>query len=265
MRYENLRYGNDILPMIFRYDSLYCHLHSMYFHWHDAVEILWITQGSLRIYNGNNRVAYTAKAGELVCVHAGHMHLYEAIDEQCRYYCIIFPQQALDSRALYQSALPRSTDDAVAKAWMEQLVDTLKARAPFYREKGRGLLAQLYVRLAQLGGEEQFGQETRPTLLVKSTMEYINNHFSRSQLNVEQIAAAVGVSRSHLCHTFKAVTGQTVNAYLHALRCDRARRYLQDGATVAVAAERAGFSSHSYFTCAYRRHFGILPSKDRQR
>ena len=261
MRYEDLKYSDKILPLILRHDELKKNYHVMYMHWHDAVEILLMTHGKMRIFSGKERAV--AEKGQLVCIHSGHLHLYESITEECRYFCLIFPRQALDSQELYQSALPRVTADPEAKKWMEHLVAALRAREPFYREKCRGLLAQLYVRLAFLGGEEMLDDEQRPTRLVKSAMAYLDTHYYRPDICVEKVAAKVGVSRYHLCHVFKEVTGKTLSGYWQGLRCDLARRHLMDGASVAQAAEKAGFASQSYFTRAYYKHFGVLPSKDK--
>ncbi len=263
MRYEDLKYSDDILPLILRYDSLSQSRHTMYMHWHEAVEILLIRQGRLRIFNGEMRAE--AREGEMVCIHSGHMHLFESITEQCQYHCIIFPRQALDSIELYRASLPQITDDGEAVEWMERLLTVMEEKADFYREKGKGLLAQLYVRLVEIGGAETFGNESRPTRLVKSAMEYIDSHYYQPQISVDRVAKAVGVSRSHLCHVFKDMTGQSVSSYWQGLRCDLGRRYLMDGYSVAEAASWAGFASQSYFSRAYQKHFGVLPSKDRRK
>lgn len=261
MRYEDLKYVDSILPLIFRDDTLQGDFHEMYMHWHEAVEILYIVEGELRVFSGMEQKM--AKQGDLVCIHAGHMHLYESITPRCHYYCLIFPREALDSKELYQSALPRITDDAVAAEWAGQLIEVLLEKPPFYRERARGLLAQLYVRLVGIGGEENLGNEPRPTRLVKNVMEYVSQHYYQPNISIERVAQAVGVSRSHLCHVFKEVTGQSVSSYWQRLRCDQGRRFLLDGYTVAEAAEWSGFSSQSYFCRAYQKHFGVLPSKDR--
>ena len=165
---------------------------------------------------------------------------------------------------MYQSALPRVTDDGEAVDWMKRLVETLTEQAAFYKEKGKGLLTLLYVRLAQISGEEQYGEETRPTPLVKKAVEYLNDHYYQPSVSVEKVAAAVGVSRYHLSHIFKEVTGKTLSGYWQSLRCERAKKLLAQGASVAQAAEQCGFSSQSYFCRAYQKHFGVLPSKDRR-
>ena len=102
----------------------------------------------------------------------------------------------------------------------------------------------------------------RMTAAVKEALGYIEVHFAEP-LNIEQIARAVGVSRYHLCHVFKEITGKTLAQYWQNVRCAKARKLLKNGASVAEAADRTGFSSAEYFTKVYQKHFSVLPSSDK--
>jgi AraC-like DNA-binding protein len=80
------------------------------------------------------------------------------------------------------------------------------------------------------------------------------------------IAAALGVSVFHLCRVFRRRTGTTLHAYRNRLRLAASLELLgsprRDLTDVAL---RLGFSSHSHFTSAFRRHFGVTPSAFRGR
>jgi len=87
----------------------------------------------------------------------------------------------------------------------------------------------------------------------------------RRPLRLEQIAARVGVSPQHLCRTFRRMTGVAVHRYLNTLRLRAAvLELLEPHADLSRIACRAGFSSHSHFTAAYRREFGTTPSLTRR-
>ena len=125
-----------------------------------------------------------------------------------------------------------------------------------------GLLLQLYARLASLGGEQKAGDNRSINATVRRAMTYIENHYAE-RLSIEQIAAAVNVSRYHLCHIFKEVLGITPAHYWQRIRCDAARGLLRRGASVAEAAETCGFSSYPYFAKIYQKQFGVLPIEDK--
>ncbi len=261
MRYETFDFEDELLPLKLRHDELCREHHSMYMHWHDAVEMLYVTHGELMVISNTSQ--QQACKGDIVCIHAGNLHLYEPLTPKARYFCIIFPRKALGSSTLYESPLPQVCRDENAKRWFELLLDVLRNERYFYKERSKGYLLLLFARLAELGGEERYADERRLTGIVKSAMAYLDDHYSEPDISVDKVAAAVGISRYRLCHVFKEVTGKTLSDYWQGLRCDYARRKLWNGESVAQAAEKAGFSSQSYFSRVYQRHFGILPSKDK--
>lgn len=75
------------------------------------------------------------------------------------------------------------------------------------------------------------------------------------------LAAAVGCSPFHLCRAFRDVTGSTIHGHLTTVRLRAALEALPDARDMTAVALDAGFSSHSHFTAAFRRSFGIPPSR----
>jgi AraC family transcriptional regulator len=80
-------------------------------------------------------------------------------------------------------------------------------------------------------------------------------------LGVADIAARTGVSPFHLCRTFRAATGTTLHAYRRAVRLRSASELtaVRRGRLSSLAID-LGFHSHSHFTAAFRREFGMAPS-----
>lgn len=78
---------------------------------------------------------------------------------------------------------------------------------------------------------------------------------------LDAMARALSVSVFHLCRSFRAVSGFTIHEYAHQLRLRRVLEELEKGSEdlLAVALD-ADYSSHSHFTAAFRRRFGITPS-----
>lgn len=78
---------------------------------------------------------------------------------------------------------------------------------------------------------------------------------------LDELAAAVGLSPSHLHRQFKAVTGLTPRAYGVAQRAKRVRAELADGASsVTSAIYGAGFNSSSRFYEKSSQVLGMTPS-----
>ena len=89
---------------------------------------------------------------------------------------------------------------------------------------------------------------------------------STQPLTLDGIAAACGVSRSHLAHAFGTATGLSVMQYVRARRLTAAARALAAGAPdiLAIALE-AGYGSHEAFTRAFRDRFQQTPESVRER
>jgi AraC family transcriptional regulator len=89
---------------------------------------------------------------------------------------------------------------------------------------------------------------------------------SERTLSLEGIAAACGVSRSHLANAFVTATGWPAMKYLKARRLSEAARQLAAGAPdiLAIALE-SGYGSHEAFTRAFRDQFGQTPDQVRER
>jgi AraC-like DNA-binding protein len=87
----------------------------------------------------------------------------------------------------------------------------------------------------------------------------------RNALSIGEIARRVAVSPQHLCRLFKLETGMALHRYLNRLRLRAALAELLDSSRdLAWIGLDAGFSSHSHFTSAYRREFGLTPSATRR-
>jgi AraC family transcriptional regulator len=89
---------------------------------------------------------------------------------------------------------------------------------------------------------------------------------STQPLTLDGIAAACGVSRSHLAHAFGTATGVSVMQYVRARRLSAAARALAAGAPdiLSIALE-AGYGSHEAFTRAFRDRFRHTPESVRER
>lgn len=82
-------------------------------------------------------------------------------------------------------------------------------------------------------------------------------------LGVAEIAARLDVSVFHLCRVFRAATGMTLHAYRRDLRLRAALGLVSSHrGQLSSLALQVGFDSHSHFTAAFRRAFGIAPSHE---
>lgn len=82
----------------------------------------------------------------------------------------------------------------------------------------------------------------------------------RERLQLDDIARSLYVSPFHLCRLFRKETGVPIHRYLNRLRLREALEPITEGETdLSGLARGLGFSSHSHFTAAFRKEFGVSP------
>jgi AraC-like DNA-binding protein len=102
----------------------------------------------------------------------------------------------------------------------------------------------------------------------RDVVEAVRAEIARDPLRaitVRALALAVDISPFHLCRIFRALTGRTLHDHVLELRLRHALERIgieHDG--LSRIALDMGFSSHSHFTAAFRRRFGLTPSQARR-
>ena len=83
--------------------------------------------------------------------------------------------------------------------------------------------------------------------------------------SVQELAAAVGLSRSAFFNRFKRLVGETPAQYLRQWRIHLATRMLRDdGASVTATARRVGYATDAAFSNAFVRVMGVRPGAYRR-
>jgi AraC family transcriptional regulator len=83
--------------------------------------------------------------------------------------------------------------------------------------------------------------------------------------DLASLAAETGYSSGHFLRSFRATTGLPPHQFVIRRRLERARRLMLNGSlTLLDIALETGFSSHSHFSRAFRRHYGVSPSSFRR-
>lgn len=82
-------------------------------------------------------------------------------------------------------------------------------------------------------------------------------------LSLDEVAAAALVSPFHFHRIFRALTGETLNAFITRLRLEKALTLMAHHRhrTLTEVALASGFSSPSDFARCFRQRFGVAPSR----
>ncbi len=88
---------------------------------------------------------------------------------------------------------------------------------------------------------------------------------SGKRVSLVEVARAVGVSPIYLTQLFRAAEGMPLYQYALNLRLTAALDVLAESDDITGLAMDLGFSSHSHFTAAFRKRFGLPPSQVREK
>lgn len=90
-------------------------------------------------------------------------------------------------------------------------------------------------------------------------LEYIEARL-REDIELADIAGAVGLSPRHFCTAFRISMGKTPHAYLTDRRIERSKMLLAGSLRIAEIALECAFSSQQHFTTAFRKATGATPA-----
>jgi transcriptional regulator GlxA family with amidase domain len=98
---------------------------------------------------------------------------------------------------------------------------------------------------------------------VQKSIEYISSNYSYP-ITVEDIAAYVGLSRSHLFRSFETVLGVSPKEYLTDFRLKQACDLLEHSSlSITAIANSIGFDNSLYFSKTFHKRKGMPPKEYR--
>ncbi|MBE6341327.1 MAG: response regulator [Bacteroidales bacterium] len=97
--------------------------------------------------------------------------------------------------------------------------------------------------------------------LLKRITDLINKNIKDPNYSIEDLAKDVGISRVHLHRKMRELTGLTTRDFIRNVRMEYAGELLRNKKyEVGEVAIMTGYSTTSYFSQAFKAHFGISPS-----
>ena len=123
---------------------------------------------------------------------------------------------------------------------------------------------------AQINGNDSKSGEKKP--LNKEENEFINHlvdiihaQMGKQDLDMENIAAALGLSRKQLRNRVMTITGLTPVAFSLQVRLNFARHMIgNEDSPLSSIANRCGFQNLSHFSKAFKHQFGVSPMQFRK-
>ncbi|MDR9458273.1 MAG: helix-turn-helix transcriptional regulator [Salegentibacter sp.] len=100
--------------------------------------------------------------------------------------------------------------------------------------------------------------------LIDRLLHYLLDHLDSPLPPIAEIATTLNTNPTLLKRGFKLIHGTTIAQFHREKRLEKARDLILDNDTPLIAiADQCGFKSISHFSRAFKKHFGVNPSKTR--
>ena len=221
---------------------------------HNYHEVVWLLGGDARFISCN--VNCKLKAGTLVVIPKENFHQF--VVENQNYTRLIFAFKesnelfGLISEAMREVRLIENPSEKLISLFT-QLADAAKEemedseRELFFR----AALVHLLVYLKrQTNSPEAKRDGISPT--VREAIRLIEENYP-NHLSLESIAASLHISPSTLSHKFSSELNISVYKYVTRKRLSAARKLIESGENMTVAASACGFSDYSCFYRLYKK------------
>lgn len=244
------------------------------FHYHEFHKIIIPINGKTNYLTeaGN----HSASPGEILIVPASTLHrpVYSA-EEECERYIIWFDRSSISfleealieklalmtnnmNPEVLQISLKGEDGMKIVKNMAEIETETLH-KLPFSKTMTTALFYETLVKISRCADQEN---RMEPSMfadsMIKDVTDYITNNLT-TDLGIDEISAALFISKSYLMHRFKDITGDTIHQFVIRKRLAVASSLIASGNRINEACISAGFKDYSSFARAFKKSFGKSP------
>ncbi|MFF2480303.1 response regulator [Paenibacillus sp. NPDC058071] len=101
--------------------------------------------------------------------------------------------------------------------------------------------------------------------VIQQAIDYIQEHFSDSELSLEKVLSPLGISPTHFYHMLMEETGMSYIAYLTHVRMEHAKELLEHSELKTYeVGQRCGYPDYPHFTKRFKRQIGLTPTEYRK-
>ena len=256
--------------------------HSIYPHWHEEMELIFIEKGSglLRI----NTATFRVQAGDLLIINKNMVHTLKSDLRNILYFKSVvfdlnilsgipgdlcqedFIHLLLKNRAEFVHVInPTAKDYEKILSIFLEIIQTYQSHEPFYYVKLKGLLFLLFYELASASYILPSSKgESKSLSSIRTVLYYIDSHY-QEELSVTELASMVHYSDYYFMKVFKQYTGKTLISYINHLRLEKAKHLLfHSELSITEIALEVGFHNTSYFIRKFQNENGVTPQKLRK-
>lgn len=170
---------------------------------------------------------------------------------------------ALKSEANEMAGLESGADDYISKpvnlTILKQRIHNMISSRKLIHNRYKTLSPEAKLQAQDLTDNSQ------DEAFVANALNIVESNCDNNSLDVELLAAEIGMSRMTLYRKLKAITGETPGYFIRTVRMKKAAEYLQkESHNISEIADLVGFSDISQFSKSFKKFFQKSPSQYRE-
>ncbi len=235
-------------------------------HWHEAIEMLYFTQG--KAVTACNLQEYEVQKGTIVFINGNELHTGIISQFDSAFYCFQFDpnffhnligtQFVLFQNIIQDNDCTKLLDQLIAintqKNTVQCIIETKKLAYEFFT-----LLTQRYAK--NVLSEDDYKKQFKKLDTFHHIVDYLDRHY-REDLGISELATHFNMSPSYFAHFFKQYAQKSVIEYVNETRIMQAKNFLEkEDIPISEIALRVGFSDINYFSRKFKAVTGITPTE----
>jgi AraC-like DNA-binding protein/mannose-6-phosphate isomerase-like protein (cupin superfamily) len=255
-------------------------------HWHEELEFNLVISGEIDAHIDGNR--YRLEAGDGIFINSNALHTTYALskEETVRQYSILFLPEflAASSSSIFRESIApilvqkQQTAYPLYHSTQEHIpiLKLLNEAASPEQESDRTLDLELHIKMCtvwvllhrlldqSIDAESSNSSNSIQQERTKKMLSYIQMHYNE-KIEVDDIAASAGISRSECFRCFRNQVTKKPIEYLNEYRLQQAAKALvMTSKSISEIAQECGFDHQSYFGKQFKEMYHITPAAYRK-
>lgn len=242
--------------------------------WHPELEIVFLLQGTGRVYFSDLKTAYTLREKDIFAVNSFEVQDFELDEGAAALSFSVTPEfvgnvapELLKYKVSCRSFLYVEEKQSAFDLLRQDLARAFQALnkrehsgASYSKSSAAAILEDLNRYFLD---DSQPLESGRVQQTLKNVTHYIQGHY-RERITLDELAKHTFLSKTYLSRCFTRYLGISFTGYLELLRLSSAVRLLAGQGTLAEIAEESGFPNVNAMIQAFRRYRGVTPGEYRR-
>lgn len=230
-------------------------------HYHENAYFLYNMRGSFLEINKKDKIECTPST--LLYHNWQEPHCNQNISESADYFHIEIEKSWFDKHGIHPDIIQgsRNIQQPEIKGIFQRIYAELDVQDSVTALSIDGLLTQAFSMILRQGKSVPLDLQPKWIGILKELMM----ECSPEQLDLNRLAAEIGVSPVHLSRSFPRYFDKSFGSYIRSIKVERAKDLLIAGGLSNVQiAHECGFSDESHFIKVFKSQYGITPGKYRE-